>query len=108
MSNWGVYAIFRGYQDQYAHLPPAETCEHCLPGIHEKLFSMATAVDAWLSAHFFNMHCTFKEGHNEILWGWRDYKNKLWHIEMSPIGNRILVYNHTQFTALMIATIQNS
>ena len=65
-------------------LPPTATYGHRLPGIHDNLFSVATAVDAGLTAHFYPTHCTFTKDNIEVLRGWRDMTTKLWRIDINP------------------------
>ena len=59
-------------------LPTAATAGHRLPGIHRPLFSVATAVDAGMSAHFYSTHCTFEKDGEVLVQGWRDHRSRLW------------------------------
>ena len=59
-------------------LPTQATAGHRLPGLHRPLFSVAAAVDAGMSAHFYSTHCTIEKDGEVCVRGWRDHRSRLW------------------------------
>jgi hypothetical protein len=68
------------------NLPPEAQLGHHLPGLVNNLLSVATLVNAGCEVFFHCTSCKVTFDGTVILQGWRDPKNKLWHVKIMDDG----------------------
>jgi hypothetical protein len=68
------------------HLPLQAQLGHRLLGLVNNLLSVATLVDAGCEVFFHRTGCEVTSDGTVILRGWRDPKNKLWHMKIVDNG----------------------
>ena len=66
---------------------PADAClAHPLPGLVNNLLSVAVLCDAGCKVFFHKHGCKVTLDEETILRGWRDPKNRLWHVKLVDDG----------------------